>query len=85
MMMTMKKPIPFPAIGLRRERLPNPLAAAWRSLAALDLRLANAMRHRRDLQVLQSMSERELADLGLGRSDIPALMDPASDWRREPF
>lgn len=28
MMMTMKKPIPFPAIGLRRERLPNPLAVS---------------------------------------------------------
>ena len=85
MMMTIKKPIPFSPGGLRRGQSPNPLAAVLRLLAALDARLTTAMRNRRDLQTLQAMSERELCDLGLGRSDIPAAMDTARDWRQDPF
>lgn len=45
----------------------------------LILRLASAMRaqwrHQRDRRVLNSMSERELLDLGIGRSQIPGLVD----------
>lgn len=51
--------------------------------------LRNARRARQDRRLLRAMSERELHDLGVGRSEIPALMqdraifsDASAPWSR---
>jgi len=36
-------------------------------------------RSRRDQRLLSAMSDRELCDLGVGRSQIPGLLEPLSD------
>ncbi len=38
---------------------------------------------RRSRDELARMSERELNDLGIGRGDIPALLDEPVAWRRD--
>ncbi|MEJ8812253.1 DUF1127 domain-containing protein [Variovorax ureilyticus] len=48
--------------------------------AVLDL-IRNARRVRLDHRLLRAMSERELRDLGVGRSEIPALLsDAGAPW-----
>ena len=49
-------------------RKPTPALFA----AVLEL-IRNARRLRQDHRLLRAMSERELRDLGVGRSEIPAL------------
>ena len=34
-------------------------------------------------QDLSSMSAQELKDLGIGRSEIPALLDQAAAWKKD--
>ncbi len=57
-------------------------------VAVLEM-LRNARRARQDRRLLRAMSERELHDLGVGRSEIPALMldrvpfsDASAPWNR---
>ncbi|MEO8021933.1 DUF1127 domain-containing protein [Polaromonas sp.] len=38
---------------------------------------------RRSRDELAQMSTRELNDLGIGRGDIPALLDEPAAWRRD--
>lgn len=45
--------------------------------AVLEL-IRNARRVRQDHHLLRAMSERELRDLGVGRSEIPALFSDAA-------
>jgi len=61
-----------PSAPSARSRL-LPALAGWcrRVLAARRMRRAQA-------QQLAGMSEHELRDLGIGRSEIPALLDPAA-------
>ncbi|MBA3594025.1 MAG: DUF1127 domain-containing protein [Polaromonas sp.] len=44
---------------------------------------AQDKRLRRNRHELAQMSTRELNDLGIGRGDIPALLDDAVAWRRD--
>ncbi|MDM0021708.1 DUF1127 domain-containing protein [Variovorax sp. J22R187] len=50
---------------------------------AFVIRLSEAVRlaghRRRDQRLLRAMSDRDLCDLGVGRSQIPALLEPLSD------
>ena len=45
--------------------------------AVLEL-MRNARRVRQDQRLLRAMSEHELRDLGVGRSEIPALLSDAA-------
>ncbi len=79
--MVLKMPIVFvnslPDLAL--ERVARPLLARLRR-AALWLR--EHERRTRDRAELAQMSNRELNDLGIGRSDIPGVMD-APEWRND--
>jgi uncharacterized protein YjiS (DUF1127 family) len=44
----------------------------------------NARRARQDDRLLRAMSEHELRDLGVGRSEIPALFSDAAARRNAP-
>lgn len=65
--------------------LPN----AWARRLGLSLlvhlreRARQHRQRRQDLAALGQMNERELKDLGLGRSDIPALLDAPTLWRQD--
>ena len=59
---------------------PNPALFA----AVLEL-LRNARRVRQDRRLLRAMSERELHDLGVGRSEIPALLSDAAAPSNAPY
>ncbi|MFI5445114.1 DUF1127 domain-containing protein [Polaromonas sp. UC242_47] len=65
--------------------LPNVLARrlglSW--LARLHQRARQHRQRRQDLAALGQMNERELKDLGLGRSDIPALLETPTLWRED--
>jgi len=54
-------------------QMPKPALFA----AVLEL-IRNARRVRQDHRLLRAMSERELRDLGVGRSEIPALLSDAA-------
>lgn len=42
-----------------------------------------ANRRAQQHQDLSSMSAQELKDLGIGRSEIPALLDQADAWKKD--
>ncbi|SEB23055.1 DUF1127 domain-containing protein [Variovorax sp. YR216] len=52
--------------------------------AVLDL-IRKARRARQDHRQLRAMSERELRDLGVGRSEIPALLSDAAAPSNAPY
>ncbi|MDM0107186.1 DUF1127 domain-containing protein [Variovorax sp. J22R24] len=51
--------------------MPSPKSALFVAIAE---RIRNVRRTRQDLRLLRGMSERELSDLGVGRSEIPGLL-----------
>ncbi|MGJ7509195.1 DUF1127 domain-containing protein [Variovorax sp. GT1P44] len=53
--------------------------------AAILESLRNARRVHQDQRLLRAMNERELSDLGVGRSEIPALLQPCVPTRRDVF
>lgn len=52
--------------------------------AAVQDVVRNAWRARQDQRLLRAMSERELHDLGVGRSEIPSLVSGAGALRNGP-
>ena len=54
-------------------------AAPARGLRAVLARIAEAVRRRHAIAELRSLSDRELADIGLQRSEIPYVLDRAAD------
>jgi uncharacterized protein YjiS (DUF1127 family) len=80
--MVLRMPIAFvmslPAWTL--ERAVQPLLAQLRGLA---LGLQAHHRRSRDRAALAQMSNRELNDLGIGRSDIPGVVDTPARWRED--
>ena len=54
---------------------------ARRTAAGLDRWLARRRRAAADLDVLASMSDRELADIGVDRASVPAVA--AGTWQRD--
>lgn len=48
-------------------------------------RLAARRRARRQAMQLAAMSEHELLDLGIGRSEVPALLRAGRDTRQSPI
>ncbi|MDW5443269.1 DUF1127 domain-containing protein [Polaromonas sp. SM01] len=65
--------------------LPNRLAGRLGLPLLVPLRRwARQHRQRKqDLALLRQMSTCELKDLGLGRGDIPALLDAPASWRQD--
>jgi uncharacterized protein YjiS (DUF1127 family) len=53
------------------------VAACWAALHHGVARWRDARRHARDRELLRQMSDRALADLGLGRDQIDRVTDPA--------
>ncbi len=80
--MVLKMPIAFvmslPAWTL--ERAVQPLLVHLRSVA---IRLQAHNQRSRDRAALAQMSNRELNDLGIGRSDIPGVVDTPARWRED--
>jgi len=63
--------------GLLAKRLGRPMLCRM-------CRIARQHRQRKtDMATLRNMSDRELNDLGIGRGDIPALLDEPALWRRD--
>lgn len=52
--------------------------------AVLEM-IRNGNRVRQDHRLLRAMSERELRDLGVGRSEIPALLSDAAAPSNAPY
>ena len=52
--------------------------------AVLEL-IRNAHRMQQDRRLLRAMSERELRDLGVGRSEIPSLLSDAAAPSNAPY
>ena len=52
--------------------------------ARLFKAIREVSRRRRDHRLLSAMSDRELSDLGVGRSQIPGLLEPLSDAAAPP-
>jgi len=52
--------------------------------AVLEM-IRNARRVRQDHRLLRAMSERDLRDLGVGRSEIPALISDAAVPSNAPY
>jgi len=65
----------------------RPFLAIARGLARLTRRMPRGpAQHkglRRSRTELEQMSARELNDLGIGRGDIPALLDDPVAWRKD--
>jgi uncharacterized protein YjiS (DUF1127 family) len=64
-----------PTVSSRPAARPSRLAAALRWIVELP-------RHRAVINELRSLSDHELADIGLERGDIPHLFDRGSAGRR---
>jgi uncharacterized protein YjiS (DUF1127 family) len=67
-------------------RIQLPLTESlMRAFASGLARLAARRRARRQAMQLAAMSEHELLDLGIGRSEVPALLRAGRDARQPPI
>ncbi|ATR22880.1 putative cytosolic protein [Roseomonas mucosa] len=61
--------------ALRQQALQQSDSGIGRWFRSLTLRLSEGLQRRRAMAELQELTDRELADIGLVRSDIPHLFD----------
>ena len=65
--------------------LPRPRRSGVAKLVTVPVRwMRNYAERRRTMNELAKMSDRDLADLGLSRYDIPRVFDPAFAAERDP-
>lgn len=74
------------------EITPAPSSAAWRLIEAVTTAVRRSIAeirraHRRSVSIrdLDAMSDRQLLDIGIDRSDIPRVVDRALDARKPPL
>ncbi|WP_193182110.1 DUF1127 domain-containing protein [Nisaea sediminum] len=72
--------------------IPSPTNAASRLLKAVKTALLHgiaeirrALRRRANIRTLDAMSDRQLLDIGIDRSEIPGAVDRALDTRKLPM